>query len=105
MSQSFHDRFVVIGRSVQKLAAQGRRPENRLPLICILVDVLSKCRQWISLWVPEAAAYTSRSRTSQGEHYENQKRGNGRNGRKDNVLGEAQGKEQKAMGRSERHAR
>jgi hypothetical protein len=61
MSKRLHDRIVVIGRFVQKLAAQGRRPKNLLPLTRILINVLSKRRQWISLWVPEAAAYTSRS--------------------------------------------
>lgn len=42
VSESLHDRFIVIGRSIQKLAAQGRLPKNLLPAICILVDVLSK---------------------------------------------------------------
>lgn len=73
MSKRLHDRIVVIRRSVQELATQGRRPKNILPLTCILVNVLSKCRQWIGLWVPETAAYTSRSRMSQGDSHKAQR--------------------------------
>jgi hypothetical protein len=77
MSKSLHNRIVIIRRSVQKLATHRRRPKNVLPLTCIRVNVLSKCRQWISLWVPETATYTSRIRMSPGESQE----AKGRDGR------------------------
>ncbi|OKP14076.1 hypothetical protein PENSUB_182 [Penicillium subrubescens] len=61
MSESLHNRIVIIRRSVQKLATHRWRSQNILPLTCIRVNVLSKCRQWISLWVPETAAYTHKA--------------------------------------------
>jgi hypothetical protein len=58
MSESFHDRILIIRHSIQKLAAHRRRPKNFLPAMRILVDILSERCQRFSLWVPEAAAYT-----------------------------------------------
>lgn len=59
-SKGFHDRVFIIRHSVQKLAAHRRRPENFLPAMCILVDILSEQCQRFSLRVPETAAYTDR---------------------------------------------
>lgn len=61
MSKGFHNGVVIVGRSIQKLAAHRRRPEHFLPALCILVDVLPEHGQRVGLWIPETTAYTDQN--------------------------------------------
>lgn len=60
MSKGFHNSAVIVGRSVKKFTSHRRCPENLLPALRILVDVLPKHGQLVSLRVPEPTTYRKR---------------------------------------------
>jgi hypothetical protein len=58
MRKGIHNRVVIIGCSLQKLAAQLGLPEYFLPAVRMLVDVLSEQSKRLCLWVPQTTACT-----------------------------------------------
>ena len=73
MSKGIHDRFIIVGRSVEELPAKLWRSKHVLPSLRVLIDVFPQQGERIGLGVPQPTTYTTRVNISSTQEIRNRR--------------------------------